>query len=262
MKVLLYLPFFLLLASCASSTQKGAVGVERQQLLIMSSAEVHKSADTAYTEILAEAKKNKTLNTDKKMLERIQSIADRLIPQTAVFRKDAPQWHWMVNLIKSDQLNAWCMPGGKIAFYTGIIEKLQLTDAEIAAIMGHEMAHALREHGRERISEQMLTTSGLNVLSSLFGVSAPAAKLVTDVTLTLPNSRTHETEADRIGIELIARANFNPYAAVKVWEKMEKVSSGSQPEILSTHPSNKTRIQDLKKYAKLVKPLYEKNKSN
>lgn len=241
------------------TTKQGTVGIERQQLMMFSEQEMNNGAEKAYDAILREAREKKTLNTDAKMLQRIRIISNRLIPQTGVFRKDAPRWNWEVNLIKSDQLNAWCMPGGKIAFYTGIIQKLKLTDDEIAAIMGHEMAHALREHGRERASQAQLTQVGLAALQVFTGIQGPAldaTALALNVTLTLPNSRTHETEADRMGVELAARAGFNPYAAVNIWEKMSKMGNGGTPEILSTHPAHDTRIQDLKKYAKRVEPLY------
>jgi len=249
------------LTACVGTqtTKQGAVGIERQQLMMVSEQEMSQGAEKAYAAILKEAKQKKTLNTDKATVERIRIIGNRLIPQTVIFRKDAPRWDWEINLIKSEQLNAWCMPGGKIAFYTGIINKLNLTDDEIAAIMGHEMAHALREHGRERASQAQLTQVGLAALQIFTGVQGPmldATAMALEVTLTLPNSRTHETEADRMGVELAARAGFNPYAAVNVWEKMSKMSKGSTPEILSTHPAHDTRIKDLKKYAKRVEPLY------
>ncbi len=253
------------LSACVNTktTKGGSVGIERQQLMMISAQEMNKGAEKAYDAILKEAKQKKTLNTDKKTLQRIRIIGNRLIPHTAVFRKDAPRWDWEINLIKSDQLNAWCMPGGKIAFYTGLINKLKLTDAEIAAIMGHEMAHALREHGRERASQAQLTSAGLAALQIFTGVKGPlldATAMAVEVTLTLPNSRTHETEADRIGVELAARAGYNPYAAVNIWQKMSKMGNGSPPEILSTHPIHSTRIKDLKKYAKRVEPLYLKAK--
>ncbi|MBN2865327.1 MAG: M48 family metallopeptidase [Thiotrichales bacterium] len=241
------------------TTKQGTVGIERQQLMMISEQEMTQGADKAYDAILREAREKKTLNTDPKMVERIRIIGNRLIPQTAVYRADAPRWDWEINLIKSDQLNAWCMPGGKIAFYTGIIQKLNLSDDEIAAIMGHEMAHALREHGRERASQAQLTQVGLTALQIFTGVQGPmldATAMALNVTLTLPNSRTHETEADRMGVELAARAGFNPYAAVNVWQKMAEQSNGAPPEILSTHPAPSTRIKDLKKYAKKVEPLY------
>ncbi|WP_019557846.1 M48 family metallopeptidase [Thiomicrorhabdus arctica] len=249
------------LTACTStSTKKGTVGIERQQLLLVSEAEMVNGGRLAYASVLKEAAQTKTLNTNSVLVQRVRRIANRLIPQTAVFRNDAPNWDWEVNVIQSDQLNAWCMPGGKIAFYTGIIEKLKLTDAEIAAIMGHEMAHALREHGRERASEQTLTQVGLTALSIFTGVQGPAldaAAMALQVTLTLPNSRTHEVEADRMGVELAARAGYNPYAAIQVWQKMDQASKGGRtPELLSTHPSHSSRIKDLNTYAKRVEPLF------
>ncbi|GAB6069021.1 M48 family metallopeptidase [Thiomicrorhabdus hydrogeniphila] len=250
-----------LVACSSSSTKQGTVGIKREQLLLISPEEMQKGAQAAYNSVLKEAKTAKKLNTNHAMVQRVRRIANRIIPQTAVFRPDAPKWDWEVNVLESDQLNAWCMPGGKIAFYTGIINKLQLTDAEIAAIMGHEISHALREHGRERASEQALTQVGLTALSILTGVQGPtldAAAMAMQVTVTLPNSRTHEVEADRMGVELAARAGYNPYAAVSVWKKMEKQSKeGSPPEILSTHPSHASRIQDLTEYAKKVEPLFQ-----
>ena len=251
------------LVGCTStSTKQGTVGIKREQLLLISASEMTQGAQIAYNAVLKEAKTAKKLNTNSAMVKRVRGIANRIIPQTAVFRADAPKWAWEVNVLESDQLNAWCMPGGKIAFYTGIINKLKLTDAEIAAIMGHEIAHALREHGRERASEQTLTQVGLSALSIFTGVQGPAldaASMALQVTLTLPNSRTHEIEADRMGVELAARAGYNPYAAVNVWKKMDKESKGGRPpEILSTHPSHSNRIKDLTKYAKRVEPLFQK----
>ncbi len=257
---LVALIFVGLIGCTTTSTKQGTVGIKREQLLLVSPQEMTQGAQIAYQSVLKEAKTKKQLNTNSAMLKRVRRIANRIIPQTAVFRKDAPNWAWEVNVIESDQLNAWCMPGGKIAFYTGIINKLKLTDAEIAAIMGHEIAHALREHGRERASEQTLTQVGLSALSIFTGVQGPAldaTALALQVTLALPNSRVHEVEADRMGVELAARAGYNPYAAVNVWRKMEKQSKGGQPpEILSTHPSHSSRIKDLKKYAKKVESLF------
>ena len=260
-KYILSLFIAIAISGCAytSSTQNGAVGVQRKQFMTLSASSMQKGATQAYSGILAKAKKEHKLNVNKKTLKRIRNIAKRLIPQTKVFRKDALKWKWEVNLISSNQLNAWCMPGGKIAFYTGIIDKLKLSDGEIAAIMGHEISHALREHGRERASQSSITTTGLALISSYYGlgkVGSSLAQKAIDVTLTLPNSRTHETEADRMGVELAARAGYSPYDAVNVWKKMSKLSHGAPPEILSTHPSNETRIKDLQVYAKKVNPLY------
>ncbi|BBP44673.1 lipoprotein [Thiosulfatimonas sediminis] len=249
------------LSGCGTATtQKGTVGIERTQLMLVSEEQIMQGGKAAYAEVLGKAKEEKTLNTNPKLTKRVRLIADRLIPQTGVFRADAPKWDWEVNVLESEQLNAWCMPGGKIAFYTGIIEKLNLTDAEIAAIMGHEMAHALREHSRERASQQVAQQTGLAVLGAVTGmgqVGMDLTSLAMNVTLTLPNSRTHETESDRIGVELAARAGYDPYAAISLWQKMGKATEGGKtPELLSTHPSHDSRIQDLQKYAKKVEPLY------
>lgn len=265
LKMPVFILLIVLLTSCTSNvTKKGAVGVERSQMMLVSEADMEKGADKAYVDILAKARKEHKLNTEPKEVKRLRAIANRLIPQTKVFRDDAPSWHWEVNLIQSDQLNAWCMPGGKIAFYSAIINKLHLTDDEIAAIMGHEISHALREHGRERASEALVGQIGLQTLSLVTGIQGAAldaSNMVMQTTFILPNSRTHEQEADRMGVELAARAGYNPYAAVEVWKKMSQISKNAPPEILSTHPSNASRIKDLKHYAKLVEPLYLKAKS-
>ena len=210
---------FSLVGCTSTSTKKGAVGIDREQLLLVSSEQMQKGAQIAYKEVLADAKKKKKLNRDNIMVQRVRRIAKDIIPHTKVYRTDALKWDWEVNVIESDQINAWAMPGGKIAFYSGLIKKLKLTDAEIAAIMGHEMAHALREHGRERASQQALTNAGLSAISILTGVQGPSldlANMVMQVTVNLTYSRTHEVEADRMGIELAARAGYNPYAAVSI----------------------------------------------
>jgi predicted Zn-dependent protease len=222
------------------STKQGTVGVDRKQILLISEKEMVAGAQKAYAQVITEASNQKKLNKNIEMTQRVRTIANRLIPQTSIFRSDAPKWNWEVNVLDSDQLNAWCMPGGKIAFYSGIINKLELTDDEIAAIMGHEMAHALREHGRERASHQVLQTTSINLIGIATGMGRlgmDATSLAMQLTFTLPNSRTHETEADRMGIELAARAGYNPYAAVSLWQKMEKQTKGGrQMEFLSTHP--------------------------
>ncbi|MDR9499670.1 MAG: M48 family metallopeptidase [Hydrogenovibrio sp.] len=260
----LVVSLILSLGACSTTTQQGAVGIEREQMLLVSQNEMTEGARKAYSDVLKEAEKEGQLNTDPKRVAQLRAIAKRLVPHTDIYREDAPAWDWEVNYIDSDQLNAWCMPGGKIAFYSGIIDTLKLTEDEIAAIMGHEMAHALREHGRERASQAMLGQVGLAALQILGGVQGPAldaSNMVVQTTFILPNSRTHETEADRMGVELAARAGFDPYGAVRVWEKMLKLSKDAPPEFLSTHPAHESRIKDLNKYAKRVMPLYEKAKA-
>jgi predicted Zn-dependent protease len=244
------------------TTQGGVVGVERRQSMssLVSSSQMDRSAAQAYRQVIAEAGKKNQLNRDPAQVERVRGIANRLIPSTAAFRADAPNWNWEVNVISSDEENAWCMPGGKIAVYTGLLTKLNPTDDELAAVMGHEIAHALREHGRERASEQMAQQIGVSVLSTALGLGDLGAQLtqtVLDVTFALPHSRTHETEADRIGVELAARSGLDPRAAVSLWQKMGKLGGGKPVEWMSTHPSDQTRIRDLQSYSERVIPLYE-----
>ena len=250
------------IAGCATvhTTQAGSVGVDRSQAMLVSSAEVDKAASQEYAKTIAAARQKGALDRDPAQVQRVRTIANRLIVQTGAFRKDAPGWKWEVHVITSDQLNAWCMPGGKMAVYTALIEKLKLTDDELAAIMGHEIAHALREHGRERVSQQMATQLAVGIASAALGLGQGGSQLagmVAQVTFTLPNSRLHEQEADRIGVELAARAGYDPRAAVSVWEKMAKADGGSPPQFLSTHPSAENRIKDLQAYADKVMPLYE-----
>jgi predicted Zn-dependent protease len=258
--LLLALPALLAACQSVSTTQPGAVGVERRQSMLISSDTVNRSAAKAYSQVMAEAQKKGQLNRDAAQVQRVRAIADRLIPQTGAFRADAPGWHWDVNVISSKEVNAWCMPGGKIAFYTGLIDRLQATDDEAAAVMGHEIAHALREHGRERASQAVAQSIGISVIGALLRLPGGAQDLsqtILDVTFNLPNSRTDETEADRIGVELAARGGFDPRAAVTLWEKMARLGGSQPPQFLSTHPSHATRINDLRGYAERVMPLYE-----
>ncbi len=242
------------------TTKGGLVGVDREQRMMVSSDQVDASSKEQYAQMMAEAKKKNVLDRDAAQLKRVQEITKRLAGQVGAFRPDAAGWPWEVHVISIDEVNAWCMPGGKMAIYTGLIDKLGATDAEIAAVMGHEISHALREHARERISRQMGTQMAVGIAGALFGIGETGQNLggmVADVTLNLPNSRTHETEADRIGVELAARAGYDPKAAVTLWEKMAKQSGGSQPpKWLSTHPSHEDRINDLRIYAEKVAPLY------
>jgi predicted Zn-dependent protease len=252
----------LALASCQTvqTTQSGTVGVDRRQTMMLSSAEVNRGAEQAYQQTLKQAMQKGTLNRDPAQVQRVRAIANRLIPATGAFRGDAPGWKWEVSVITSSDINAWCMPGGKIAVFTGLIEKLRITDDELAAVMGHEIAHALREHGRERASQQMAQSVAVNVIGAVVGlgdIGTDLAGIVADVTYGLPNSREFEREADRIGVELAARAGYDPRAAVTLWQKMAQTAANGTPQFLSTHPSEQSRIQDLQGYAARVMPLYE-----
>ena len=241
------------------TTKGGAVGVDRQQRMAVSSEEVNAGAQKAYAQMMAEAQKKGALDRDPAQVARVKTIVSKLIPQTTAFRPDAAKWPWEVHVISIDEVNAWCMPAGKMAIYTGLINKLGASDDEIAAVMGHEIAHALREHSREQISQQVGVQAGIGIVGALFGIGELGQNIggmVADVTVLKPKSRNMETEADRIGVELAARAGYNPNAAVTLWEKMAKLGGGQPPQWLSTHPSHERRIADLKEYAAKVMPLY------
>ncbi|TFH11100.1 MAG: M48 family peptidase [Nitrosomonadales bacterium] len=261
---LLLLLMVALLTACqtVNTTSSGRVGVNRAQYMFsgLSEKQVQTSAATAYQQEITKANQQGMLNQDKKLYARVKLIADRLISHTVTFRSDASSWAWEVNVQSNDQLNAYCMPGGKIMVYSGIIQKLTLSDDELAAVMGHEIAHALREHGRERMSEQMAEKVIVGVGAMALGLSEESTSLVgmvTNVTFGLPHSRTHETEADLMGLELMARAGYNPNAAANVWRKMGRVSKNNPPEFLSTHPSSSSRIRDLNLNVPKVMPLYQ-----
>lgn len=251
------------LALCAcetvQTTQGGMVGVDRQQRMMVSSAEMNQSAQAEYAQFLNAENQKGALNRNPAETARVRAIANRLVAQTTVFRPDARNWDWEVNVVSSPEINAWCMPGGKIAVYTGLIEKLRVTDDELAAVMGHEMAHALREHARERASEQAVAGLGISVLSAALGASdlgQQGMQYAYMGLLGLPNSRAHETEADRIGVELAARAGYDPRAAITLWQKMEQVGGSEPPKFLSTHPAREDRLRDLTDYSQRVEPLY------
>ncbi len=255
----------ILLAGCqaVNTTSGGAVGVERKQYMfsMLSTDQVNQMYAQSYQQTLGEASGKGVLDKTSANAKRIQAIADRLIAQAPQFRPDSAQWQWEVNLIKSDELNANCGPGGKIIFYTGLIDKLKLTDDEIAAVMGHEIAHALREHGREAMSKAygiQMARSGAGALLGLGEDSLQLADTVVQYSLTLPNSRSNENEADLIGLELAARAGYNPNAAITLWNKMAQAAGGSsQPEFMSTHPASDSRIASLQAAIPKVMPLYE-----
>lgn len=254
---------FVLFTACMSSTSSGLVGADRNQLFLYSEAQMNQSAATQYSQVIAEAKAAKKLNTDSATYNRVQKIANDLIAQTNAFRSDAFDWNWEVNVITDSTINAWCMPGGKIVVYTGIINSLNLTDGELAAVMGHEISHALKEHSREQASREVLTQLGISAISSVANIGdlgTAALALGAQYGLTLPFSRDNETEADNMGTELMARAGYDPNEAVNIWKKMDSLTNSTTPEFMSTHPSNSSRISNLQKVVKKVWPLYEEAK--
>lgn len=261
MRTVIAVTLAVLLAGCetVATTQPGAVGIERQQRMMVSSQEVNQAAAGEYAKVLAEARQKGTLDRDTVLVQRVRAIAARIIPQTRALRADAPGWAWETHVIHDNQLNAWAMPGGKMVVYSGLIERLKLNDDELAAIMGHEIAHSLREHARERVSQDMATQAGVGIVSAVLGLGELGQALASqaaNIGLTLPHSRGHETEADRIGVELAARAGYNPHAAVSVWQKMLQAGGSGGPQFLSTHPSPENRLADLRVYAERVMPIY------
>lgn len=246
------------------TTQAGAVGVDRQQRMSVSAQAIEKSANKQYAQLMAEAAKKDKLNAGTAQYARVKTIADKLIKQTPAFRPDALNWQWEVNVLTAGEVNAWCMPGGKIAVYSGLIEKLNITDDELAAVMGHEIAHALREHSRERASEQAIADVGITILATVAGLGQLGQRgmeYAYQGLLGLPNSREHETEADRIGVELAARAGYDPRAAINLWQKMGQIGGKEQPKFMSTHPPRSDRVKDLTRYSEKVLPLYEQAKA-
>jgi len=244
------------------TTSAGAVGVDRKQQMLVPSAQIEQGAAEAYETELKTAREKGVLNTDKAQLARVTTIAKRIVGATPTFRPDAAAWNWQFNVQKTKDLNAYCMPGGRIMVYSGLIETLDLSDAELATVIAHEVAHALREHTRERVSRayaQQLVLSGAAAVTGVSEGTANIANMIGEVTFQLPFSREQESEADQIGLELMARAGYDPRAALTLWNKMSAASnSGGQPKFLSTHPAPKDRIKDIEKNLPRVLPLYAK----
>jgi predicted Zn-dependent protease len=251
-----------LAAACSTvqTTAPGAVGIDRRQRMLVSEQEIDQAAQQAYAQQLEEARRAGKLNTDPALTQRVRKIAQRLIPVTSAFRPDAPGWQWEINTLQTDEMNAFAMPGGKIMVFSGLVNKLNLTDAELAAVLGHEISHALREHTRERVSRQYAQGIVLAGVAAVTGVGSSVADLanqVASVTFQLPQSREQESEADVMGLELMARAGYDPHAAVNVWEKMKSEEKSAPPQFLSTHPSAPNRIAELQAHIPKVLPLYE-----
>lgn len=262
--------FMASLLGCATTTKDSAVGVKRSQFLMLPASYVGNMSKQAYGQTLSAAQKKQTLNSNPAMVNRVRGISNRLIAQVGIFREDAAKWPWEVNVEKSDQLNAYCMPGGKIMVFSGLIEKLNTTDDELAAVIGHEIAHALREHGRERMSQAYVQQFSLRALAAVItrggstvagNASMQAASMGSQLFFALPNSREQERESDRIGLELAARAGYNPQAAITLWQKMEAEGGSKPPEFLSTHPANENRISELRALIPVVQPFYDATKA-
>lgn len=224
---------------------------------------VERSAGQQYSQMLQQAaSKGALAPKDNAQIQRLRAIAKDIIPFAIAWNPRARDWRWEVNLIGSKQINAFCMPGGKIAFYSGILEQLKLSDDEVAMVMGHEIAHALREHARERMGKNAATGLGASLLSQALGLGQ-LGQTVTNYgaqLLTLQFSRDDESEADLVGMELAARAGYDPRAGVTLWQKMGAASKGAPPQWLSTHPSGNSRIADIEANLPKVMPLFERAK--
>lgn len=269
MRALFVLPlvFVAALSGCqaVNTTHSGAVGVERKQYMLsmLSTQEINQSYAEMYRETMQKAKAKGQLDTRSAQARRLQTISRNLIAQAPYFRADAQHWQWEVNLIESPELNASCGPGGKIIFYSGLINKLNLTDDEIAAVMGHEIAHALREHSREQMSKAYgieMTKVGVGALLGVDQNTLGLVDVAVNYGMMLPNSREAENEADLLGIELAARAGYNPNAALSLWQKMAQAGGGAPPEFMSTHPSSSSRMQNLRAAIPKVMPIYEQHR--
>ena len=252
----------------AQKTQEG-VEVQKSRLLLLPASTVERGAAQQYGQLMRAASEKGLLNRDPREIERLRRIARELVPHAVRFNKNAENWRWEVNLISSKSVNAFCMPGGKIVFFSGILDTLQLTDDEVATIMGHEIGHALLEHGRARMSQQVLKNVGISVAAAVFNlgqISTEVLAQAANLAVSLPYARQHETDSDLVGMELAARAGHDPRAAVSVWRKMSKLAQsgakggGQPPQFLSTHPSHESRIRDIEANLPRVLPLYDKAK--
>ncbi len=254
-KPLLASALALLVAACATSP------TGRRQLMLVSEDQAISSSRQAYAQEMGKYQKEGKLVTDPQVLKRVAVITERLVAQAVKMRPDSAQWQWSVQVIDEPKtVNAWCMAGGRMAIYTGLIKQVDPTDDELAQVMGHEIAHALANHTAERMSTAMAANAGIiaaGLLSDKPGQTMALAAAAATVAIKLPNSRTSENEADQIGIELAAKAGYDPRAAVTLWQKMAKVGGSSPPEFMSTHPSDETRQQRLGALAPKMMPYYQ-----
>jgi Zn-dependent protease with chaperone function len=246
-----------------SQAQQPADGVRVEQpsqlRSLVPAEQLERAASQQFSKMKqAAAKKGQLAPDNHPQLIRLRRIADELKPQAKLWNQNAGSWQWEVQLFLNDSINAFCMPGGKIGFYSGILEKLKLTDDEVAVIMGHEMAHALREHSRAQIAKSQLTSIGAGVLSSVLGVGDVGRTLMDyGVQLTmLKFSRDDENDADLVGLDISSRGGFDPRAGVTLWRKMSAASKNTPPQWLSTHPSGTNRIGQIERNLDLVLPLY------
>jgi len=247
-----FLAAALLIAGCETNPVTG-----RKQVMLVSENQAQEASAQAYAKTVSQARGQRKLDTNSARTARVQQITSRLVNQAIRVVPESADWKWEMHVIEDPNINAWCMPGGKMAVYTGLIDKINPSDDELAQVIGHEISHALLQHGRERMSRAVATNAALAIGSVASGVNLTGLENVAMVALELPNSRTAETESDKLGIEIAARAGYDPNAAITLWQKMARASGGGGgPEWLSTHPSDETRIANLKKIIPSVMPFY------
>jgi predicted Zn-dependent protease len=258
--------FILLIIAASVVGCESAPVTGRKQFMLVPESQAIEASKDAYAQMLAPVQKQGKLNDDPALKARVDRITARLVAQAIQYRPETAGWDWQVAVIDDpNTMNAWCMAGGRMAIYTGLIQKLNLTDDEIAQVMGHEIAHALAKHTAERMSTAMASETALQVGAMLLGsqsagsqAALQAAAVATTVGVQLPNSRQQESEADRIGIELAAKAGYNPQAAPTLWAKMRQASGNKGgSDFLSTHPADEKRQQTLAALVPQMMPYYE-----
>ena len=233
----------ILMAACATSP------TGRRQLMLVSEESSIVSSKEAYLSTVKELDNAGKLEENWVVNKRVKVITGQLITEAIKIRPDTADWEWSVVVIDDPKtVNAWCMAGGRMAIYTGLMKQLDPSDDELAQVMAHEISHALAKHTAEKMSMQMATAVGVAVVgiaSDNTGIALTGAALTAMLAVNLPNSRAAEKEADRIGIELAARAGFDPAAAATLWQKMGRVAKSTPPQFLSTHPDPENRQKEL-----------------
>ncbi len=262
---------FVFLGACASGGQRHVapvdgvkVGESSSLRNLVPASQLEQTAARQYQDMKNKAfAKNALASDSNPQTIRLRAIAKKILPYAQAWNPDAQNWKWEINLFVADEVNAFCMPGGKIAFYTGILEKLKLNDDEVATVMGHEIAHALREHARDRLAKSQLGNLGANVLSQALGLGSLGSQAINQgVQLVgLSFSRSDEKDADLVGMDLAARAGYDPRAGISLWQKMGQLSKDRPAEWLSTHPSGDSRIYEIQRNLSDVLPLYAKAKN-
>ncbi len=228
---------------------------------LVPASQVEDAAKQQYAQLVGEARGQGALAPgDHPQVQRLRYIAARIVPLTAACNERAQQWKWEVNLLGSKQINAFCMPGGKIAFFSGILSSLKLNDDEVAVVMGHEVAHALLEHARERMAKSAGTNLGLRIGAAVLGLGSVGDMAAQGLSglANLKFGRNDESEADALGLVLAAKAGYDPRAGVSLWRKMAAATGGkAPPQWLSTHPAGASRIKDIQGRLPRVMPDFE-----